>query len=117
MLKINGAEYPCQQTMGALRIFQTEVGHDIPADLGAMSTQDFFVYIYACCKSACRKTKHSFPYDCYDDFADALPLDGIKEILADFLAILTNGKAEKKEEGGTAAAPTKKNSRLRKPTE
>lgn len=114
ILKIGGAEYPCQQTMGALRIFHSEVGHDIEADLGKMSTQDFFVYIYACCKSASRKLGKAFPYSSYEDFADDIPIESVKQVLTDFLAILT---ADTKESGGGGGDGSKKNSPSVKPTE
>lgn len=69
-LTINGKDYPCYQTLGALRRFENETGHSV-ADFNQNSISEQVTLLYCMTKSACNK--EGIPFDlCVDDFADAL---------------------------------------------
>lgn len=70
-IEINGKSFPCYQTMGALMILERETGKNAQ-DCNTISDQ--VVFIWACCKSACRRENMEFPYT-IEDFADNLTPD------------------------------------------
>jgi hypothetical protein len=52
-LKIEGREYPCRVTMGAMMRFKQETGKDIQA-MESTDTADVLTFLWCCIVSACR---------------------------------------------------------------
>ena len=71
MLKItiNGKEYPCRQTMGAMLRFKRETGREVTEMEGGLS--DLCTYLWCCIVSACAADGVEFAMTLID-FADAL---------------------------------------------
>lgn len=69
VVEIEGKEYPCFQTMGALMLLEQETGKRDVQECKTLC--DLMTFLWACCKSACRREGIPFPYG-VDDFADNL---------------------------------------------
>lgn len=69
-VKINGKDYPCRPTMGAMLRFKKETGKEV-TDLQGGSFSDLCAYLYCCVASACAADKIDFSMELMD-FADAL---------------------------------------------
>lgn len=74
---INGKEYPCRPTMGAMLRFKKETGKEV-TELANGSFSDLCVYLYCCVASACAADKVSFDMSVMD-FADALSPEDMTE--------------------------------------
>ena len=69
-VNINGKEYPCRPTMGAMLRFKKETGKEV-TELNNGSFSDLCCYLYCCVASASAADK--VPFDLtFMDFADAL---------------------------------------------
>lgn len=67
-ITVQGVEYPCYETMGAMLRFKQETGKEISeVDLSQLSF--FSVYLWCCVASACAREKMEFAYSLMD-FAD-----------------------------------------------
>ena len=66
---INGKDYPCRPTMGAMLRFKKETGKEVTELTGSFS--ELCVYLYCCVASACAADKVAFDMPLMD-FADAL---------------------------------------------
>lgn len=91
-IEINGQEYPCYQTMGALMMLERETGKNA-ADCTTLTDQ--VVFLWACCKSACRREQVEFPYT-IDDFADHLTPEDLTRAIAPMTGDGSDGGEEKK---------------------
>lgn len=70
VVNINGQDYPCRPTMGAMLRFKKETGKEV-TELQNGSFSDLCAYLYCCVASACAADK--IPFDMtFMDFADAL---------------------------------------------
>ena len=67
---INGKEYPCRGTMGAMLRFKKETGKEI-TELTNTNFTDLCTYLYCCVASACAADKVPFEMSLME-FADAL---------------------------------------------
>ena len=70
---INGKEYPCRGTMGAMLRFKKETGKEI-TELTNTNFTDLCTYLYCCVASACAADKVPFEMSLME-FADALNPD------------------------------------------
>ena len=97
MLKItiNGKEYPCRQTMGAMLRFKRETGREVTEMEGGLS--DLCTYLWCCIVSACAADGVEFAMTLID-FADALAPE-------DLQAWATTLGADGAEEGGANPQP------------
>jgi len=77
-VNINGKEYPCRETMGAVLRFKRETGQDISKAL--TDTETMITYIWCCISSACAQDNVEFGMSLIE-FADAMPLDIVKTFL------------------------------------
>ena len=78
VININGQEYPCQETMGAALRFKRETGVDISrADMDAEAA---ITYLWCRVASACDAAHKEFNMTLME-FADALPLEAIKDFM------------------------------------
>lgn len=68
-IEIEGKEYPCRQTMGAMLRFKQETGKDVSQISNDFS--DLCAYLYCCVVSACKHDNIAFDYSLLD-FADSL---------------------------------------------
>ncbi len=67
---INGVDYPCRPTMGAMLRFKKETGKEI-TEMTDKSFTDLCTYLYCCVVSACSADKVDFNMSLME-FADAL---------------------------------------------
>lgn len=67
---INGKEYPCRGTMGAMLRFKKETGKEI-TEITNTDFTDLCTYLYCCVASACAADKVPFDMS-FMEFADAL---------------------------------------------
>lgn len=67
---INGVDYPCRPTMGAMLRFKKETGKEV-TELQNGSFSDLCAYLYCCVASASSADKVPFDMSLMD-FADAL---------------------------------------------
>lgn len=66
---VNGREYPCRVTMGAMLRFRRETGREVTEISGSL--EDLCTYLWCCVCSACRRDGQDFDMSLMD-FADAL---------------------------------------------
>lgn len=95
LVEIDGKKYPCYQTMGALMLLERETGKRAEQ---CDTLSDQCVFLWACCKSACRREGVEFDYT-IEDFADNItPDDLVAWANAQALAAGTteSGESEKK---------------------
>ena len=97
-ITVDGKEYPCRPTMGAMLRFKQETGREVtqigPGDLSALVT-----YLWCCACSACKREGTDFPLSLMD-FADAAdPQD---------VAIWTASLQEEEADGGASGEAKKK---------
>lgn len=74
---INGKEYPCRPTMGAMLRFKKETGKEV-TELQNGSFTDLCTYLYCCVASASAAEKVPFDMSLMD-FADALSPEDMTE--------------------------------------
>ena len=99
-IKINGTEYPCSPTMGAMLLYKQMTGEEVTA----INADDFsaqFTWLYCCVKSSCRRER--IPFDqSLEEFADSISIDEAAELYD------TESGSETK--SGTESEMSKKNS-------
>lgn len=71
---VNGKNYPCRPTMGAMVRFKKQTGKEV-TEIGN-NFYDLSVYLYCCVASACAADKVPFDMD-FMEFADALDSDDL----------------------------------------
>lgn len=76
-ITINGKEYPCRQTLGAMLRFKRETGKEV-TEMDVGSITDTLTFLYCCIKSECKNENIEFNMS-FDDFADALSPDDLEE--------------------------------------
>ena len=69
---VDGKEYPCRPTMGAMLRFKQQTGKDVSEMTGDVS--DTATYIWCCVVSACKREGIKFDMQLMD-FADAVTED------------------------------------------
>ena len=75
VVNINGKDYPCRPTMGAMLRFKNETGKEV-TEMHAESVSELCTYLYCCVTSACAADKVIFDMALID-FADALSTDDL----------------------------------------
>lgn len=75
-IRIDGKEYPCRQTMGAMLRFKQETGKEVTEIGGNLS--DICAYLFCCVASACKKDNVSFDMSLMD-FADSITPDDLNQ--------------------------------------
>ena len=69
-ITVDGKEYPCRPTMGAMLRFKQETGREVtqiePGDLSGLVT-----YLWCCIRSSCKREGTDFPLSLMD-FADSI---------------------------------------------
>lgn len=66
-INVDGVEYPCRHSMGALLRYKQETGKEFDGQ----DTESLITYIWCCVMSACHYDKIEFSLS-REDFADAL---------------------------------------------
>lgn len=74
-ITIDGKEYPCAQTMGAMLRFKEETGREATA-IQADALSDLAVYLWCCVVSACKREGRDFKLTLME-FADRVTLDDL----------------------------------------
>lgn len=80
-VNINGKDYPCRITMGAMLRFRNETGHDVSA-MKSDDLADLVTFLWCCLASACSADRVEFGYSLMD-FADSVDPDVIQEFFKD----------------------------------
>ena len=76
-IKVNGQEYPCRITMGAMLRYRNETGNDV----GTMRSDDLsglITFLWCCVASACNADRVEFGMSLMD-FADRIDPDTVQE--------------------------------------
>ena len=69
-IEINGKQFPCRMTMGAMLRFKRETGHDV-SQMDMNDLSDLVVFIWCCVASASKADGVDFDMELMD-FADRL---------------------------------------------
>lgn len=69
-LKVNGKEYPCRVTMGAMVRFKRETGRDV-STIKESDISDLVLFMWCCVVSASKADGIEFGMS-FEDFADSL---------------------------------------------
>lgn len=72
-IKIQGKEYPCRQTMGALLRYKRETGQDI-SKLEGSDVSGMVVFLWCCVVSACKADGVEFNLS-LEEFADCCEVE------------------------------------------
>ena len=87
-IKINGTQYPCRLTMGALLAFKRQTGQDISSFKEEVDIEKMLILLGCCIESACRADGLALPEGfCPDTLADHINL-------ADAYSFWTQGDSE-----------------------
>ena len=79
-IQINGQDYPCRVTMGAMVRFKRESGKDV-SELRQDDVSDLVLFLWCCVKSACNADNVDFAYS-FEGFADALTPQDMNQFYA-----------------------------------
>lgn len=74
-IEINGKQYPCRITMGAMLRFKRETGKDV-SEIGQSDVSDLLTLLWCCVASACAGDGVSFKMSLMD-FADRIDPDAL----------------------------------------
>lgn len=92
-IQIDGASFPCRQTMGAMLRFKRETGKEV-TELHADSISDMVTFLWCCISSACQHDKIDFNLSLMD-FADSIS----NEDLAEWTSAVFSAPAEGNDKG------------------
>jgi hypothetical protein len=95
-ITINGKQYPCRVTMGALLRFKRETGKDA-SELGQTDVADLITLLWCCVASASKADGVEFSLELMD-FADRLEPDTLTGFYTSMGEGAPAGDAEKKTE-------------------
>ena len=98
---INGKEYPCKPTMGAMLRFKEQTGREV-TQITADSLSDVCVYLYCCIVSASKREGVEFNMSLMD-FADSVTtadIDAWQSAISDDAPDTLSAEDEKKSKGG-----------------
>ncbi len=76
-IKVNGKEYPCRITMGAIVRFKRLTGLDIK-DIKPDDIENYLAFLWCCIVSACNADKEEFSIP-LEDFMDHLDPDQLTQ--------------------------------------
>lgn len=96
-IEINGKEYPCRVTMGAMLRFRRETGHDV-SRMDSTDMEELVTMLWCCVASACAGEGVDFKMSLID-FADRLDPEAITDFYA---SMKQDEEAEKKTEDSGA---------------
>lgn len=91
---VDGKEYPCRQTMGAMLRFKQETGKEV-TDIGAGSLTELCTFLWCCVVSACKSDGVEFGLSLME-FADSIGPDELQAWGDDTAAGAQDGGEEKK---------------------
>lgn len=80
-IKINGKEYPCRITMGAMLRFRNETGKDVNSMKDSDITE-LVIFLWCCIASACAADKVEFGMSLME-FADSIDPDSVTEFYSE----------------------------------
>ena len=95
-ITINGKEYPCRVTMGAMLRFKRETGHDV-SQLDERDVSDLITLLWCCVASASKADGVEFRLSLLD-FADRLDPDTLNGFFNEMEQEKTPSDPEKKTE-------------------
>lgn len=98
-ITIDGKQYPCAHTMGAMIRFKEETGREVTG-IQPDAVSDLAVYLWCCVVSACRREGVEFKYQLMD-FADRIALEDLSRWAAAISAENgSDGADQAKDTGG-----------------
>lgn len=80
-ITINGREFPCRVTMGAMLRFKRQTGKDI-SQVESTDMTGLITFLYCCVASACNADGVEFGLD-LDTFADSLTAEDVNRFYAE----------------------------------
>jgi len=80
MININGHNYPCMLTLGAMSAYRQETGEEV-SQLQTENMASLAILLYCCTKSACRREKVDFPYNSYEEMADYILVEDMPKMI------------------------------------
>lgn len=80
---INGVEYPCRPTLGAIVRFKNETGREV-SEMSSDSISDMCVFLYCCVASASAADKVDFNFT-FREFADLMDAEMLAQWQKDLL--------------------------------
>ena len=93
-ITINGKEYPCRVTMGAMLRFKRETGHDV-SQMDSTDMAELVILLWCCIASASNAEGVEFGMELMD-FADMLE----PETIADFFTSMEEEKGDPEKKTG-----------------
>lgn len=78
-ITVKGEKYPARLTLGAMRRFKAETGHELSD--GQISVSEMAALLWCCVKSACNADGIAFDM-LLDDFADNLEMEQLEQYTA-----------------------------------
>lgn len=97
-IMINGKEYPCRITMGAMLRFRNETGKDVNS-MKDNDITELVIFLWCCIASACAADKVEFGMTLME-FADSIDPDSVTEFYNE------TGQREAGASGAKADPPT-----------
>jgi len=94
-ISIEGKEYPCLITMGAMLRFKEQTGREV-SELSSGSLSELVVFLWCCIASACAKEKVEFGMSVME-FADSIEPDKIAEFYKDEMEKPGDGQKKSQE--------------------
>lgn len=70
-IRIEGTEYPCYMTLGAMLQYKRMTGHEV-TDMDGAELSLLIILLFCCVQSCCRKEGISFPYKDEMEMADRM---------------------------------------------
>ena len=81
VIVVQGKEYPCRVTMGAMVRFKHESGHDV-SEMKANDVSDMALFVWCCTASACNADGVEFGLS-FAQFADSLEPACLKDFYSE----------------------------------
>ena len=96
-IAVDGKEYPCRQTMGAMLRFKKETGKEV-TEIDGTSLSELCIYLWCCVMSASKHDGADFSMS-LQDFSDALSPDDLTAWSASLADNGTSKEANGEERG------------------
>lgn len=81
VITINGKDYPCRITMGAMVRFKHESGHDV-SEIKPNDLSEMVLFMWCCTVSACNADGVEFGMS-FEQYADSLEPSGLQDFYSD----------------------------------
>lgn len=69
MIEIDGVQYPCYMTIGAMMAFKRMTGKEVD-EMGGIGIEGIATLFFCCVRSACTREKREIPFNSVEELAD-----------------------------------------------